>query len=206
MKPKPASPAAPSPLSDDEFERLMHFLDSDPEQLTMPIEAVDGFFCAMIAGPGHVTPDEYLPVLFGREPGKLNVFPSQGQAREMTALLERYWYSIASELRATGEYAPTFDPPDHFGILGRAWCIGFVRGMFMRSDGWCELFAAPTSEDLAAIAVVAGVAGPGWPSRRICLEDTHELACRMAYVVGRTYRYFLAQRSGASAGALATRH
>ena len=54
-----------TPLTDDELERLAAFLDSIDNEEALSLEGLDGFFCALIAGPELVMPSEYLPVVWG---------------------------------------------------------------------------------------------------------------------------------------------
>ena len=195
-----------SPLTDDEFDRLSKFLDSDPEKTSMPIEALDGFFCALIVGPELVMPSEYLPVLFGREPGNMNVFLNQRQANSVMGLIVKYWNAIVGELQAHRDYAPMLDMPDKRGVVGKAWAIGFVQGVQMRAAGWRELIESPGSEDLATIALVAGELDPDWPPRKVSRKEMDGLALMMASAVGRSYEYFLSRRTLAGKTDMDTRH
>jgi uncharacterized protein len=47
------------PLSDDELDQLGKFLDGIGAP-AMNLERVDGYFAALICGPGVVLPSEYL--------------------------------------------------------------------------------------------------------------------------------------------------
>ena len=48
------------PLSDEEYEILEEFL-AECDERTLTLEEMDGFFCALIAGPEPVSPYEFLP-------------------------------------------------------------------------------------------------------------------------------------------------
>jgi uncharacterized protein YecA (UPF0149 family) len=84
------------PLTDQEFERLADFLDSIGPA-AMNIEALDGYFAALICGPDMVMPSEYLPQIWGEDFS----FSADNQARDILGLLMRHWNTIAGELRRT---------------------------------------------------------------------------------------------------------
>jgi len=53
------------PLTDAELDRLGDFLKNCKGGKAMNVEALDGFFAALIAGPETVMPSEYYPEVFG---------------------------------------------------------------------------------------------------------------------------------------------
>jgi uncharacterized protein len=53
------------PLSDRDLDQLAAFLAGVKNDRAMSLEELDGFFCALIAGPRMVMPSEYLPLLWG---------------------------------------------------------------------------------------------------------------------------------------------
>ena len=53
------------PLSSTEFAELEAFLARCGGSEPMSLEALDGFFCALVVGPETILPREYLPVLAG---------------------------------------------------------------------------------------------------------------------------------------------
>ncbi len=55
------------PLTEAELDRLRKFLKNCKGGKAMNIEEMDGFFAALVAGPGIVMPSEYLPEVFGSE-------------------------------------------------------------------------------------------------------------------------------------------
>ena len=65
---------ASEPLTDAEFDRLGDFLKSCKGGRAMNVEALDGFFAALIAGPKIVMPSEYYPEILAvrcRKPASL---------------------------------------------------------------------------------------------------------------------------------------
>jgi hypothetical protein len=55
------------PLTDAELDRLGDFLKSCKGGKAMNVEALDGFFAVLIAGPETVMPSEYYREVFGGE-------------------------------------------------------------------------------------------------------------------------------------------
>ena len=53
------------PLTDAELDRLGDFLKGCKGGRAMNVEALDGFFAALIAGPETVMPSEYYREVFG---------------------------------------------------------------------------------------------------------------------------------------------
>jgi uncharacterized protein len=58
---------ANEPLTDAELDHLGDFLKSCMGGRAMNVEALDGFFSALIAGPETVMPSKYYPEVFGGE-------------------------------------------------------------------------------------------------------------------------------------------
>ena len=54
------------PLTDAELDRLGDFFKSCKGGKAMNVEALDGFFAALIAGPETVMPSEYYPEVLRR--------------------------------------------------------------------------------------------------------------------------------------------
>ena len=52
----------------------------------MNVEALDGFFAALIAGPENVMPSEYYPEVFGGEMPDACEFGSLDEANEILGL------------------------------------------------------------------------------------------------------------------------
>jgi uncharacterized protein len=127
------------PLTDDELDRLGDFLDGLPG-ITMNVEMIDGFFTALICGPDLVSPDEYLPAVWGED----FVFDREAEAHAMLALLMRHWNDIAGQLRASVDnpdlYVPVLMEDDEGIAHGNDWASGFMLGVEMRLDSWDPFF------------------------------------------------------------------
>jgi uncharacterized protein len=83
------------PLTDVELDRLGDFLEGCKGGRAMNVEALDGFFAALIAGPETVMPSEYNREVFGGEMPDACEFSSLDEAKEILGLLMRHWNTVA---------------------------------------------------------------------------------------------------------------
>jgi uncharacterized protein len=185
-------------LTDSELDRLGSFLRGlkNPDRLTL--EGLDGFFCALIAGPDTVLPSEYLPVVWGGEMADEDAFASTVEANELLDLMMRHWNAIIDEYERERVYLPLFDAPDEKGVPGRQWARGFMRGVAMRRRGWTPMFTDEQEGHLLTIALVAGEVEPGWPETPLTEELREKLEALMGAGAGRAYHRFAAERRSAA--------
>jgi uncharacterized protein len=95
------------PLTDAELDHLGDFLESCKGGRAMNVEALDGFFSALIAGPETVMPSEYYPEVFGGEMSDACEFGSLAEANEILGLMMRHWNEIAGTLNKDEVYVPS---------------------------------------------------------------------------------------------------
>lgn len=98
-------PAADVALSSREVGWLRRFLRSKRvPKSAMTLEQIDGFFCALIAGP-TAPPSEYLPVIWDAcdepDPDCAPNFDNVEQQECVDALLARYWKTIRDSIKVT---------------------------------------------------------------------------------------------------------
>ena len=129
------------PLTDGDLDRLGDFLKGCKGGKAMNVEALDGFFAALIAGPETVMPSEYYPEVFGGEMSDACEFGSLGEANEILGLMMRHWNDIAGTLFKGEVYLPLLLEDEDGTAHGNDWARGFIRGTRLRHDGWAELLA-----------------------------------------------------------------
>ena len=127
------------PLTDAELDRLGDFLKSCTGGRAMNVEALDGFFAALITGPETVMPGEYYSEVFGGEMSDACEFGSLDEANEILGLMMRHWNEIAGTLNKDEVYVPLLLQDENGVAHGNDWARGFMRGMGMRHDRWAEL-------------------------------------------------------------------
>lgn len=128
-----------NPLTDAELERLAEFLGRCKGGRAINIEELDGFFAALIVGPGLVMPSEYYPHIFGGSLDETCEFETIDQANGVLSLLMRHWNTIASTLNGGDVYLPVL-LEDNTGVAcANDWAYGFMRGVELRHDNWAGL-------------------------------------------------------------------
>ncbi len=137
---EPQDPMAGIRLTEEERGWLSGFLDSaQTPDTTMDLEELDGFFCALIAGPETILPSEYMPYIWGGDkPAEGPVFDSQAQAQFVLDLLMRHWNTVAGHLADGIPYEPEISRGDD-SVRGRRWADGFLIGLFRRRDSWVPI-------------------------------------------------------------------
>ncbi len=184
------------PLTDDEFDRLEAFL-RDAGHAAMNLEAVDGYFAALICGPLLVSMSEALPHVLGDD----LAFDSTEQANEILGLLMRHWNTIASELQRTLQeehvYLPVLLEDDSGVAHGNNWALGFMRGVQARPGSWSDLLDSEEEGGcLLPMMMLAHEHDPDPEMRPPTMDNDkrQELLAVMIAGLTRTYRYFKPRR------------
>lgn len=183
-------------LSEIEVEELAERLNAIGNPAALSLEAVDGFFCALIASPTLVPPSEYLPVILGDEAGSAPAFPDGDSANATMSLLMRYWNSIVADFERDAIHPPYLVDVEPAAIPGRDWARGFLRGARLAGDGWRELWNKEDEGQLLTIPIVAGEVDPDWPTEPLTKERSDEVLELMIAGAGRAYRHFAEARRG----------
>ncbi len=193
------------PLTDQEFEELEAFLQSDatPEEC-MDIAMLDGFFAALAIGPNTLLPSQWLQEVWGETEDDTMAFDSAEQMQRVLDLVMRYYNERVGDLQeGIDEYEPLIYESRHEGRVVPVideWCVGFVRGIELDGEGWAPLLE---SEEDAALAFPIFLYGTeaGWEKLKENqeLQDRHE---EIANLIGPTVigirDYWLPQRKAAS--------
>lgn len=140
-KKEQASSKKHSPLTQAESDRLAKFLAAYAEGPAMSMEEVDGFFCALIAGPQFVAPSEFLPEVFGTDVDEVASSSSLEELNAILGLLLKHWNSIIDSLLAD-QLHPIFLSAKKEG-RGNEWARGFLAGAEMRHEAWADQLEGP---------------------------------------------------------------
>lgn len=179
------------PLSDQEYEVLDEYLAGIEHGESMTLEELDGFFCALVAGPELVPPSEFIPEVFG---GDAPPFRDMEEARKITDLLMRHWNGISNTM-AKGEIYMPYLLEDEDGVTtANEWAQGFLVGISMRNDAWSPL----RDDEEACIALIPMMAfafehdpNPDLrPDPPITPESRTELITLMIMGLKAIYEYF----------------
>jgi uncharacterized protein len=181
-------------LTARELDRLSEFLSQVKRPEALPLEGMDGLFCALIAGPQWLAPGEYLPLLWGGPlPDDLVMF-NVPYVNAMVSLLMRHWNSILAQLDAGVVHAPLLGHGALDGVLGRAWAQGFMRGVNFTQGAWNELFQGEPPGDIYRIARLAEDIDPNVPQDPLPQFKAEEFIPWAASAVADAYQHFLDRR------------
>jgi uncharacterized protein len=128
-----------SPLTDAEYNHLSSVLNRFCDDHAMNLEELDGFLAALICGPAHVHPSDYLPEIWGGAMADEEVFSSQQELKDFLDLLMRHWNVVADTLQSGDVFLPLLLEDDHGTAHANDWARGFMRGMDLRREDWSEL-------------------------------------------------------------------
>jgi uncharacterized protein len=185
------------PLTDAELDRLGDFLKSCKGGQAMNVEALDGFFAGLIAGPESVMPSEYYREVFGGEMSDTCEFRNLDRANEILGLMMRHWNEIAGTLNKDEVYVPLLLQDENGVSHGNDWAHGFMRGTLMRHDGWAELVEDEEHGGCMLPMMMLHYEHDEDPEMRpepISPQKREEVIVHMAAGVLQAYRYFRAQR------------
>lgn len=136
-------PAAQTP-DDDALDTLARLLDTRAVPFGgMNLEALDGFFSALVVGPELVLPGEWIAEVWGPKPPN---WESVDEAREVMDLLMGHWNLVAERVRHAGDemsdrllpvvWLPESEDDPDAAFTGHDWALGFLRGVDLRKPAW----------------------------------------------------------------------
>jgi uncharacterized protein len=169
---------------------LAALLGKVPQPHAMSLEALDGLFCALVAGQTMVGPTAYLPVVLGGDPRSRDTLANFTDPGALISRIVRYRDGVAADFEFKGVHLPHVEPGGAGAVPGRAWARGFMRGIKLTRTGWGELFADERQGELLVIALVAGELDANWPRAPLNRETQDDLVNQMAVAAARSYRHF----------------
>jgi uncharacterized protein len=187
------------PLTEQELDQLQDALQAGPA--AMRLEAMDGYFTALICGPEFVSPNEAVQQVLG----DAFAFDSDERVGEIIGLLMRHWNWIAAELQRTltesHVYLPVLLEDDTGVVHGNDWAHGFMRGVQALPGCWNELIASD-KEGGCLVPMMMLVhehdPDPGMRPPPIDADRRQEVIATMIAGATQCYRYYEpARRAGA---------
>jgi uncharacterized protein len=125
------------PLSEPELEELQNVLLSGEHDAKVELSGLHGLLTAVVSGPKPVTPNEWLPVVWGAGEA---AFDDAQQGRRILSLVMRQMNDIASTLMNNPRsFSPlllvdTSSTPVREYAGG--WCHGYLAGVLLRESDW----------------------------------------------------------------------
>ena len=142
---KRSEPPLMEPLSDDEYGELDDLLLSDelPEEC-MDAVTLEGFLTAIAIGPVTVTTEQWLPHVFGSDPGDpMPEFPTIRLFERVVNLIMRFYSSVIMIFAIAPEkFSPSFYIREVEGktyTIVDEWCSGFLKGIALEGNAWQPL-------------------------------------------------------------------
>jgi len=186
-------------LSTAELDRLERLLVSDTfHEEAMPLDMLQGLFCAIGSAPDLIPPSSWLAVALGDNP----VYETAEQAQEILDLVMRFYNQTLLELDSgTGITLYVFsddEGEDDFAT----WCEGYLEGVVLSETDWDELGEPEEVEELlfpfmllsGRMREAAEEAGDTVPSLKEEREMRHKAADSLGDAVMAMHSYWLDKR------------
>lgn len=185
-----------APLSDADYDKLESILNQFNDKNVMNLEAVDGFFTALICSPELIPPSVYLKEIWGDKEMPVNpAITGIQDMQDFIGLLMRHWNMVQGRLRDDDIFIPFLLNDAEGKVYGNDWSNGFLRGMKLDQTNWPELY---DDEDnygwLVPMLALAHEHDPD-PEMRpykepIDEERRHDLIAFMSLGAKKIYKYF----------------
>lgn len=193
----PKDPAAKIGLNNDEINWLDgFFLSSQAPDTAMDLEAVDGFFTALIVGPVTIMPSMYLPMIWGGD-GEGPDYDSLEQADYVMGLLTRHWNAITQRLRRDYPCMPLLMNGTAWP-KGRHWAEGFSRGIGVCFEAWKPLVDEQTLSKLLVPIIALERDDPELVKQPPSPEEREKILGATVWAVRGMYDYWHVPSTSAS--------
>ena len=187
------------PLNTAELDRLEQLLASDVfHEEAMPLDMLQGLFCAVASSPDLIPPSRWLSVALGDNPA----YETVDQAREILDLAMRFYSQTVHELD-DGQGITLYVFGDGEGEDDLAtWCEGYLEGVMLSEADWYEHGEPEKVEELlfpfmllsGQMREAAEGAGDTIPSRDEEREMKREASTTFGDSVMSVYAYWLDKR------------
>jgi len=134
------------PLTFDEMVELENFIDRIAGNYGMPFDALDGFFCALVASPRTVPSGDYLPVVFGGKMDKLRELSTPKETDRVVHAMKRHRNTIAAEIASGEPHMPIIAEGRNGELQANAWAAGLMHGVAMAGDVWSRWITDPPEQ------------------------------------------------------------
>ncbi|MDE2564870.1 MAG: UPF0149 family protein [Burkholderiales bacterium] len=145
--------SAVTPLTAAELAALEALLEALPGDGAMPLDGLDGYLTALVAGPRALLAGrpsaEWLPVVWGGdgEPGTADPFASRRQRKATVVQLLRHLRHLQHQLtEAPDDWEPIFSiaqQGEREWADARDWCAGFLQAVDLQPSLWAPLWDDP---------------------------------------------------------------
>ena len=186
------------PLTDDQLDFLDLILSKyGDDQSILSVSELHGYITAVVSGPESIAPSEWFAEIWGpdAEPVWEN---EQEMATFFGVLVQKMNYTLSVLMDHPEEFQALFfvmgenDDDEH--LVVEDWCLGYVRGISLRSEQWEKLPHALVEEGLAPILMFAS--DEMLPMlEQLNTEQIHQLQLELEPSACLLYDYWYRQRS-----------
>jgi uncharacterized protein len=151
----------PQDDEDPDLAELCALLASDRARPgCLNLSALDGFLAAILAGPERVSPEEWLPMVWGEgEPA----WADRAEAWRVFDAVRARHDQVARQLEEDPDaYAPIFRTLHDGTVTAADWARGFLVGVGLRSPRWDALTAS--AEGMRFLVTIVSQL-PDWDER-----------------------------------------
>lgn len=193
-------------LSDTEMDELDSFLMSDAtSNEIMMLDSLDGFLTAIASGPVMLTPDEWIPRVWGPTEEDAPTFDTQAQAERIVDLLKRHMSGITWNLHQDPEhFEPVFDTNVYIDdereyIDGEMWAYGYMTAVNMHRDSWKAVFESKHGAEMLRPILLLGSADVSPEEEELVKTPAQreELSKQIPASVGWIYKFWAPHRRAA---------
>jgi uncharacterized protein len=164
-------------MTPERLDRLEAWLHApEREEKTLPLDMLQGMFCAVVSAPSSIPPSKWLPVATGD-------VDLGAEAEEITALLMEFHNDVAQQLNeGDGFDFILYGDEEGEGDSLDVWCDGYLLGVDLADPPWDEK-ASPEEVDEMLLPFIAlsrhlndeeGRTVPGPEEERIYLSRLRE--------------------------------
>jgi uncharacterized protein len=191
-----------TPLSDEEFDRLNHFLlerideeadTPDKDEGVLDISELDGLFTAIVSGPVTIMPSQWLPAVWGDcEP----VWKDEKEFEEILSLMMRHMNGIAGMLMEAPEaFEPMFlerEVDDETYTIVDEWCEGYRRGVRLIQEHWDQ-----GGQEMVVLLtpILAFTGETNWRAHDFAHDEVRKIQQAIAPNVRAIFAYWLTRRA-----------
>ncbi len=139
-----------------ELDRLQDLLATIPREWKgMNVVELDGYVAALIVCPNSIPPSEWLPGVWGSDPGFEDL---DGTEEAIAAVMDHYSRMVRALAESPEEYAPVLlKDAVSSETLWEPWIDGFERGMRLRRGVWRQIAGSSDREAAAAINMIVAL-------------------------------------------------
>ena len=121
-------------MSLDDLDDYLSSDEAPPE--CMLLSDLDGFLTGIIVGPGTSPPDEWLPVIWGREAPR---FEGAGQAEAAVGAIMNRYDEISRQIKEEMFQPILWRSADTGTVIASDWAYGFGQAIALRPDRWTKM-------------------------------------------------------------------